>query len=80
MNAKSTTAKRAGRTSAAADRFHTLAEVSRRFNLPDVEIDVSIANRSGRPEIGEALKAMVAAAVKPKPAKLTAEKFSKAAK
>ncbi len=50
-------------------KFHTLAEVSRRFSLPEVEIDVFVNSRSDYPKIRDALQTLIVAAIeKGKPA------------
>lgn len=60
-------------------RFHTLAEVSRHFSLPEVEIDVFVNSRSDYPKIREALQTLIVAAIeKGKPAASSQKRRGKA--
>lgn len=61
------------------EKFHTLAEVSRYFSLPEVEIDVSVNSRSDYPKIRDALQTLIVAAIeKGKPAASSQKRRAKA--
>ncbi|HEL3255075.1 hypothetical protein [Stenotrophomonas maltophilia] len=61
------------------ERFHTLAEVSKHFSLPEVEVDVSINSKSDYPRIRDALQTLIVAAIeKGKPAVNSQKRRAKA--